>query len=72
MDAFQQAQATELLQTTMGGCIISAAFADIPSRTPGALEAGSAGHGPRKEFFLLAGQGMLEQPAGLQQEPEIA
>lgn len=64
MDAFQQAQATELLEGTSGGCIIEVSFTDVLSHSPAAIEAGSAGHGPRKEFFLLAGQGMLEQPAG--------
>lgn len=65
-DAFLQAQCSELLQSATGGCMVEAAFTDALGATPAATEAGSWGHGPRKEFFLLAGQGMVDSYNGEQ------
>ena len=59
-DAFLQTRCSELLQATQGGCVVEAAFSDALGASPAATEAGSWGHGPRKEFFLLAGQGMVD------------
>ena len=62
-DAFRQVKACEWLQTRQGSILISPRFVDEAAGEPSALEPGE-GHGPRKEFFLLAGQGMLQQPEG--------
>ena len=62
-DAFEQAQACELLQTTIGACAITASFVDTVVASGNVPEPG-IGHGPLKDFMLLAGQGMLEQPEG--------
>ena len=68
MDAFQQAQASELLQTTIGACAITASFVDPTGASENVQEPG-IGHGPLKDFMLLAGQGILEQPEGASPPP---
>ena len=64
VDAFLQAQSCDLLQCVRGGCVLSAGFVDAVGPSLSSLEAGSSGYGPRKEFFLLAGQAIVQQGSG--------
>ena len=57
----QQAQAQGLLDSPGGACLLFPLFAS--QACPGDVEVES-GQGPRREFFRLAGQGMLTQPSG--------
>ena len=63
-DAFLQAQSCDLLQCVRGGCLLSVGFVDAVGPSLSSLEAGSPGYGPRKEFFLLAGQAIVHQSSG--------
>lgn len=66
-DACLQAQCSELLQSVTSGCILEVAFSDALGSSLSAAEPGSYGHGPRKEFFLLAGEDLVDRSNG---EPE--
>jgi hypothetical protein len=67
-DACLQAQYSEVLHSVTGGCMVDAAFSDVLGSSLSATEPGSSGHGPRKEFFLLAGEDLVDRSHG---EPEL-
>lgn len=63
-DAFLQAQSCDLMQCVRGGCVLNAQFIDVLGATLCSLEGGSIGYGPRREFFNLAGQFMVQDCSG--------
>ena len=60
MQSFQQAQTQSLLESQAGACLLFPSFRR--NTCPGEYERES-GQGPRREFFHLAGQGLLCEQA---------